>query len=94
MGDMIVTCMSKHSRNRYVGEQIGKGRKLQDVLDGMVQVAEGVKTTLSAYEISKSRNVDMPITEQIYLTLFENKAPMEAMYDLMTRASKIEDWGN
>ena len=94
MGDLIVTCMSKHSRNRFVGEQIGKGRKLDDILSEMVQVAEGVKTTLSAYEISKKRNVEMPITEQIYLTLFENKAPMEAMYDLMTRASKIEDWGS
>ena len=94
MGDLIVTCMSRHSRNRFVGEQIGKGRKLDDILGEMVQVAEGVKTTLSAYEISKNRNVEMPITEQIYLTLFENKAPMEAMYDLMTRASKIEDWGS
>ena len=53
MGDLIVTCMSQHSRNRYVGEQIGKGRKLQDVLDEMVMVAEGVKTTASAYELSK-----------------------------------------
>ena len=94
MGDLIVTCMSRHSRNRYVGEQIGKGRKLQEILDGMVMVAEGVKTTISAYEIAKARNVEMPITEQIYLTLFEDKDPMDAMNDLMTRASKIEDWGN
>ena len=94
MGDLIVTCMSRHSRNRYVGEQIGKGRKLDDILNEMVQVAEGVKTTLSAYEISQKRGIEMPITEQIYFTLFENKAPMEAMYDLMTRASKVEDWGN
>jgi len=94
MGDLIVTCMSRHSRNRHVGEQIGKGRKLDDILGEMVQVAEGVKTTLSAYEISQKRQVEMPITEQIYLTLFENKVPMEAMYDLMTRASKVEDWGS
>lgn len=94
MGDLIVTCMSRHSRNRHVGEQIGKGRKLDDILGEMVQVAEGVKTTLSAYELSQKRGVEMPITEQIYLTLFENKAPMEAMYDLMTRASKVEDWGS
>jgi glycerol-3-phosphate dehydrogenase (NAD(P)+) len=85
--------MSKHSRNRYVGEQIGKGRKLQEVLDEMVMVAEGVKTTASAYEISKNESVDMPITEQVYRTLFEGKPPVEAMKDLMTRASKIEDWG-
>lgn len=94
MGDLIVTCMSKHSRNRHVGEQIGKGRKLDDVIGEMVQVAEGVKTTLSAYELSQKRKVEMPITEQIYKTLFENKAPMEAMIDLMTRASKLEDWGH
>ena len=93
MGDLIVTCMSQHSRNRYVGEQIGKGRSLSDVLDEMVMVAEGVKTSLSAFELATKENVDMPITKQIYLTLFENKPPEEAMYDLMTRASKVEDWG-
>ncbi|KAA3617443.1 MAG: NAD(P)H-dependent glycerol-3-phosphate dehydrogenase [Calditrichaeota bacterium] len=93
MGDLIVTCMSKHSRNRHVGEQIGKGRSLKEVLDEMVMVAEGVKTTLSAYEISQKNNVVMPITEQIYHTLFNNKSPQKAMIDLMTRASKIEDWG-
>jgi len=93
MGDLIVTCMSRHSRNRYVGEQIGKGRKLDAILSEMVMVAEGVKTTLSAYQLAAKRQVDMPITEQIYLTLFENKLPMQAMTDLMTRASKIEDWG-
>lgn len=92
IGDLIVTCMSRHSRNRHVGEQIGKGRKLQEVLDEMVMVAEGVKTTLSAYEISRTMKVEMPITEQIYLTLFENKSAHDAMSDLMTRASKIEDW--
>jgi len=93
MGDLIVTCTSKHSRNRYVGEQIGKGRPLQDVLNEMVMVAEGVKTTASAYELSQRENIDMPITKQVYEALFENKPPIEAMKDLMTRASKLEDWG-
>ena len=92
MGDLIVTCMSRHSRNRYVGEQIGKGRTLQEVLDEMVMVAEGVKTTASAYELSQKEGIEMPITEQVYKTLFEGKPPAEAMRDLMTRASKIEDW--
>lgn len=92
MGDLVVTCMSRHSRNRYVGEQIGRGRSLDDILGEMVMVAEGVKTTLSAYEIAQARNVEMPITEQVYLTLFENKKPEDALHDLMTRASKIEDW--
>jgi len=93
MGDLIVTCTSMHSRNRYVGEQIGKGRSLQDILNEMVMVAEGVKTTASAFELSQREGVEMPITEQVYLTLFEGKPPAEAMRDLMTRASKKEDWG-
>lgn len=93
MGDLIVTCMSRHSRNRHVGEQIGKGRKLQEVIDEMVMVAEGVKTSISAYELSRKLNVEMPITEQIYQTLFEEKPAQQAMLDLMTRQSKEEDWG-
>ncbi|TFH02519.1 MAG: NAD(P)H-dependent glycerol-3-phosphate dehydrogenase [Calditrichales bacterium] len=93
MGDLIVTCMSKHSRNRYVGEQIGRGRNLKEVLDEMVMVAEGVRTTESAYQLAQRENIDMPITEQVYKALFEGKPPVEAMKDLMTRESKIEDWG-
>jgi glycerol-3-phosphate dehydrogenase (NAD(P)+) len=93
MGDLIVTCMSRHSRNRHVGEQIGKGRTLQAVLDEMVMVAEGVKTTGSAYKLARREGVEMPITEEVYKALFENKSPIQAMLDLMTRASKIEDWG-
>lgn len=93
MGDLIVTCMSQHSRNRYVGEQIGKGRSLEQVLEEMVMVAEGVKTTASAYELSNREKVEMPITHQVYQALFEGKPPVEAMTNLMTRASKIEDWG-
>jgi len=93
MGDLIVTCMSRHSRNRHVGEELGKGRKLKDILGEMVQVAEGVKTTISAHELSQKLNVEMPITRQIHATLFEEKSPYQAMIDLMTRASKIEDWG-
>jgi glycerol-3-phosphate dehydrogenase (NAD(P)+) len=93
MGDLIVTCTSMHSRNRYLGEQIGKGRSLEDILNEMIMVAEGVKTTASAFELAQKENVEMPITEQVYKTLFEGKPPAEAMRDLMTRASKFEDWG-
>ncbi len=88
VGDLIVTCMSRHSRNRHVGEEIGKGRTLEEVLAEMVMVAEGVKTTRSAYQLADRHQVDMPITQQIYQTLFENKPPLEAMRELMTRASK------
>jgi glycerol-3-phosphate dehydrogenase (NAD(P)+) len=94
LGDLVVTCMSQHSRNRYVGEQIGKGRKLDDILNEMAMVAEGVKTTKSAYDLSIKESIEMPITEQVYKTLFENKSPIQAMKDLMTRESKIEDWGS
>lgn len=93
MGDLIVTCMSRHSRNRYVGEQIGKGRKLDDILKEMVMVAEGVKTTKSAYALSKKYQVEMPITTQVYQILFEDKNAGDAMKDLMMRGPKEEKWG-
>jgi len=93
MGDLIVTCMSRHSRNRYLGEQIGKGRKLEEILNEMVMVAEGVKTTQSAMDLSHKYQVDMPITHEVYQVLFEEKEPKKAVYDLMTRDLKAEDWG-
>ena len=93
MGDLIVTCMSRHSRNRYVGEQIGTGRKLEAILNEMVMVAEGVKTTRSAYELSKKYQVEMPITEQVYQILFENKNAKDALKELMLRGPKEEKWG-
>lgn len=93
MGDLIVTCMSKYSRNRYLGEQIGKGKKLDEVLSEMVMVAEGVKTTRSAHELAARHGVEVPIINEAYKVLFQNKDPKEAVYDLMTRAAKFEDWG-
>lgn len=93
MGDLIVTCMSRHSRNRYVGEQIGRGRKLEEILQEMVMVAEGVRTTESAYELAERHHVEMPITREVYRVLFEGKSPRQAVYDLMTRRAKFEDWG-
>lgn len=93
MGDLIVTCMSKYSRNRYLGEQIGKGRTLQQVLSDMVMVAEGVRTTSSAYQLSLRHNVEMPITTEVYRILFEGKNPRTALEDLMTRDAKVEAWG-
>ncbi|UCE05224.1 MAG: NAD(P)H-dependent glycerol-3-phosphate dehydrogenase [bacterium] len=93
MGDLIVTCMSRHSRNRYVGEQIGKGRKLDDILKDTVMVAEGVKTTRSAYQLSKKYKVEMPIAEQVYQILFEGKDARDALRELMLRGPKEEKWG-
>ncbi|MBC8455865.1 glycerol-3-phosphate dehydrogenase, partial [bacterium] len=84
-GDLIVTCFSKHSRNRFVGEEIGKGRKLADILDEMTMVAEGVKTAKSAHQLMKKTGVEMPILEQMYQILFCDKSPLQAVKDLMTR---------
>jgi glycerol-3-phosphate dehydrogenase (NAD(P)+) len=90
MGDLIVTCMSRHSRNRYVGEQIGKGKKLKEVLKSMEQVAEGVETTRSAKQLATKIEIETPITNEVYKILFEDKDPVKATTDLMTRDMKTE----
>ena len=90
IGDLIVTCMSKRSRNRHVGEQIGKGRRLDDVLKEMVMVAEGVATTRSVHSLAENHGVEMPISNEVYQILFEGKDPIRATYDLMTRDPKHE----
>ncbi len=90
VGDLIVTCTSRHSRNRNVGFRIGKGEKLKDIVHSMNMVAEGVKTTRSVYTWAKSLNVNMPITEKVYQVLFEDLPPHEAVHQLMTRDPKEE----
>jgi glycerol-3-phosphate dehydrogenase (NAD(P)+) len=90
IGDLMVTCMSRHSRNRFVGVEIGKGRKLPEILSEMVMVAEGVPTTESAYALAKKVGVEVPIVEQVHRILFEGKDPLKACYDLMTRDPKGE----
>ncbi len=92
VGDLITTCISKHSRNRYVGDKIGRGEKLKDILEGMVMVAEGVDTTRSAKVMAEKYQVEMPITEQVYKILFEDRPPREALADLMGRSLKQEVW--
>jgi glycerol-3-phosphate dehydrogenase (NAD(P)+) len=92
LGDLIVTCNSKHSRNRLVGEQIGKGKQIKQILEEMKMVAEGVWTTKSAYLLSKKHNVEMPITEQMYKILFEGQQPLNAIDELLKRESKDEFW--
>ncbi len=91
MGDLIVTCMSKHSRNRYVGEQIGRGRKLKDILKSMNMVAEGVETSRSVHKLSQEHEVETPICTAVYQILFEERDPAKVTYELMTRDMKIED---
>jgi glycerol-3-phosphate dehydrogenase (NAD(P)+) len=92
MGDLITTCISRHSRNRYVGEQIGRGETLSQVLDSMEMVAEGVNTTDSGRNLAIENGVEMPITEQVYQVLFGDKDPREAVNALMTRDAKAEIW--
>jgi glycerol-3-phosphate dehydrogenase (NAD(P)+) len=93
LGDLVTTCISKFSRNRFVGEEIGKGRSLQEVESGMAMVAEGIKTARSAFQLSSKYEVEMPITRQVHQVLFENKDPRVAMNELMTRDPKSEIWG-
>ena len=90
MGDLVLTCTGDLSRNRQVGLELGKGRKLADVLAGMTMVAEGVKTAKSAYELSVKRGVNMPIVHEAYRILYEDRPPLEAMNALMTRELKPE----
>ncbi|KER10590.1 MAG: glycerol-3-phosphate dehydrogenase [[Candidatus Thermochlorobacteriaceae] bacterium GBChlB] len=90
IGDLIVTCGSKHSRNRFVGEQIGKGKTLKQVLEEMVMIAEGITTTKAAFELSQKLGVEMPITASVYEILFNDKSPRQALLDLMTRDPKDE----
>lgn len=93
LGDLVTTCISKFSRNRFVGERIGQGKSLEEVKAEMTMVAEGIKTTKSAYQLGLTHQVEMPITQQVYQVLFENKKPREAIAELMTRDPKSEIWG-
>ncbi len=90
IGDLIVTCMSKLSRNRFIGEEVGKGRKLKDVLKDMKMVAEGVATAKSMHELAKNEDVELPIIEQVYKVLYLGKNPHDATAKLMTRVLKEE----
>ncbi|MBI2845355.1 MAG: NAD(P)-dependent glycerol-3-phosphate dehydrogenase [Chloroflexi bacterium] len=98
LGDLVATCSSRHSRNHYVGEELAKGRKLVDVLSSMKMVAEGVFTTPAARKMAKQYNVEMPITEEIYQVLFEEKDPRAAVVGLFQREPKreldglLEEW--
>ena len=89
-GDLMVTCFSRHSRNRAVGEAVGRGKSAEEAEKSLGMVAEGVKNTISAYEIGKKLNVELPIINEVYAVLFEGKKPLEAVSVLMTREPKHE----
>jgi glycerol-3-phosphate dehydrogenase (NAD(P)+) len=90
MGDLIVTCTSRHSRNRLLGEKLGKGASLETALGEMVMVAEGVKTAKSALDLAKKVNVEVPIIEEVNQVLFEGKKAKEALRSLLSRSAKSE----
>ncbi len=91
LGDLVLTCTGGLSRNRSVGVELGRGRKLAEIIAGMRgAVAEGVLTTNAAVGLARQRSVEMPITEQIYAILHHGKPPREAIHELMTRSGKSE----
>lgn len=90
MGDLIATAMSRHSRNRHVGERLGRGETLEQVLGAMVMVAEGVTTARAARDLGRRHGVELPITEQV-CALFEGRDPQSALMALMTRDLKREE---
>ena len=93
VGDLVLTCTGELSRNRTVGFELGQGKSLKEILDSMNMVAEGVKTTKSAYDLSMKEKVEMPITEQTYNILYRDTSAADAVFALMTRRLKHERVG-
>jgi glycerol-3-phosphate dehydrogenase (NAD(P)+) len=94
LGDLVTTCFSRHSRNRHVGECLGKGQPLDQIVAEMSGIAEGITTTRSIAELARQRGIDMPIAAEVYAVLFEHKSPLEATTSLMIRPPKDERQGH
>lgn len=90
MGDLATTCISPYSRNRWLGEEIGRGKRLKDILKSTEMVIEGATTVSSAYELSKKYKVEMPITKEVFEVLYRGKNSKKAVIDLMMRQQKDE----
>lgn len=90
LGDLVTTCISPMGRNRSVGERIGQGQRIEDIISGMSAVAEGVPTTKAVLALAKRHNVDMPITAKVHAVLFEEQQPPQAIAQLMSRTPKPE----
>ncbi|MBI2909666.1 MAG: NAD(P)-dependent glycerol-3-phosphate dehydrogenase [Chloroflexi bacterium] len=90
IGDLVATCSSRLSRNHYVGEELGKGRSLPEVMAAMKNVAEGIPTTVAARQMAAKMGVEMPITEEMYRVLFEGEDPRQAVAKLMSRQARRE----
>jgi glycerol-3-phosphate dehydrogenase (NAD(P)+) len=93
MGDLVLTCTGPFSRNRSVGQELGRGQKLGEVIARLRTVAEGIPTTVSARELAKREGVEMPIAEQVYQVLYRKKDPRRALADLMARELRDEHEG-
>lgn len=91
IGDLVTTCFSKHGRNLYVGRELGKGRKIKQILSGMAMVAEGVDSSLSAYQLCKRERLDLPILREVHSMLYKHKAPVDAVADLLSR-TPYDEW--
>jgi len=89
-GDLIATCFSKHSRNRSVGERLGRGESLQQITSSMQMVAEGIPTAKSAYECARQLNVETPIIDQVHAVVYEGKPPLQGLQELLQRDQKAE----
>jgi len=90
IGDLVVSCISSHGRNRMVGERIGRGEKIDDIVASMAGVPEGVLTSKVVVRMAREHGVEMPISTEIHAVLFEGKNPLQAVQDLMTRPQKEE----
>jgi glycerol-3-phosphate dehydrogenase (NAD(P)+) len=91
LGDLVLTCSGSLSRNRFVGQELGKGRSLAEITAGMSEVAEGVKTTLAVKRLAESVGVNMPITNEVHSVLYEGKLASDAANELMTRPLREEN---
>lgn len=90
IGDLVVTCFSRHSRNRGLGERLGRGESLQAITAAMSGIAEGVPTTRSAFDCARRASVSTPIIDQVHALLFEGKPPRTALVELMSRDRRPE----
>jgi glycerol-3-phosphate dehydrogenase (NAD(P)+) len=93
MGDMIVTCISRYSRNRRVGKELGKGRSIDDIIAEMNMVAEGVKTCKPILELGRKADAWMPITEGVVSVIYEGATPQEMVADILSRPAVTETFG-
>ena len=90
LGDLVTTCVSPSSRNRFVGEQLGKGKSIKQITGSMSMVAEGVETARAVYRLSQKLKIPMPITTEVYNIIYKKKKPQQAVNDLMKRKAGKE----